>query len=409
MEPHQPKLRGRASTWVVAGAGSLLGVCLGTLLFFTLRGNAEPPRAPQGAPVSTIEPGHATHRRPILPLRNESVTPASESVGALWAAKNRDAIAALDAGDLEKAVALFEECLAGVPEAAVFSANLAEALARLAVREDEHGRPSERSKAIEHMARATQLAPGREDIARRLEQMKRLARSEEGFTVETSEHFELSYDGERSELLWSSFEIIKTLESAYQDLGELFGMWPVEGGRARIRVVLYAKSGFHEATGMGHWAAGVFDGSVRVPLEDLGREKETLERVLRHEIAHAFVKESGGAAVPGWLNEGLAQWLETKDLLLRARGIKEARQRLAGKTLIPLEQMAGSLAEMGGEEQVSLAYAEALALCGWIERNFGERVLFEMVAASRKKDGWREAYRNRTGSELDAALSELAR
>jgi hypothetical protein len=186
----------------------------------------------------------------------------------------------------------------------VFAANLAEALARLAVREDEHGGAEERAHAIEHLARAAELAPGREDIARRLEQMRRLAKSEEGFNVETSDHFELSYDGARTDLLWSSFQIVTVLENAYQDFGELFGLWPVEGGRPRIRVVLYRKSGFHEATGIGHWAGGVFDGSVRVPLEDLGREKETLEHVLRHEIAHAFVRESGGSLVPGWLNEG---------------------------------------------------------------------------------------------------------
>ena len=160
---------------------------------------------------------------------------------------------------------------------------------------------------------------------------------------------------------------------------------------------------------MGHWAAGVFDGSVRVPVEDLGREKSTLERVLRHEIGHAFVREAGGNQVPGWLNEGLAQWLESRDIVERAREIEDARTRLTGKTLIPLDKLEGSLSEIQGDEAVALAYAESLALCGWIDRNFGERLLFDMVAASKTKDGWRDLFRDRTGLDVDAGLAEIAR
>src|SRR5262245_39284216 len=103
------------------------------------------------------------------------------------------------------------------------------------------------------------------------------------------------------------------------------------------------------------WAAGVFDCSVRVPIEDLGKEKSTLERVLRHEIGHAFVRESGGALVPGWLNEGLAQWLETREIVERAREIESARSRLTGKSLIPLEKLEGTLSEIQGEEQIGVA------------------------------------------------------
>ena len=373
--------------------------------------SSRPPAAAPSAevPIEPVEPRRSSSRRPILPLRTESVVPAAPGVEVRWANLNREAITALESGDLQKAVELFDQCRVAVPQEPVFARNEAEALARLAVREDESGNAAERALAIEHLARAAELAPERTDIARRLEQVRRLAQSEEGFTTEISDHFELSYDGERTDLLWSAFEIVKVLEIAYQDLGELFGMWPVEGGRPRIRVVLYRKSGFHEATGMGHWAAGVFDGSVRVPVEDLGREKSTLERVLRHEIAHAFVRESGGNLVPGWLNEGLAQWLEPRDIVDRAREIEDARARLAGKTLIPLEKLQGTLSELEGEEAVALAYTQSLALCGWIDRNYGERVLFEMVAASRTKDGWRATFRDRTGLEIDAALAELAR
>ncbi|MFN0007709.1 MAG: hypothetical protein ACKVXR_07360 [Planctomycetota bacterium] len=387
-------------------------VLAGTAAFLWFSGSdrAEFPEAVQDeAEPAPIEPLRSAGRRAILPLRTETPVSAAAGVDVRWAETNREAIAALDRGDLEQAVLLFERCRAAVPGEPVFARNLAEALARLAVRQDESGGPEERARAVEHLARAAELAPEREDIARRLEQMRRLASSEEGFMVENSEHFELSYDGARTDILWSTFDIVKPLENAYQDFGELFGRWPVESGRPRIRVVLYRKTGFHEATGMGHWAGGVFDGSVRVPVEDLGREKETLERVLRHEVAHAFVRETGGNQVPGWLNEGLAQWLEARTLVDRAREIEEARAKLAGKTLIPLDELESSLSAIQGDEAVAQAYAQSLALCAWIERNFGERLLFDMVAASRTKGGAREVFRKKTGLEVEAGWAEIVR
>src|SRR5262249_10377682 len=161
------------------------------------------------------------------------------------------------------------------------------------------------------------------------------------------------------------------------------GIWPVEGGRPRIRVVLYKRSGFHEATGMGHWAVGVFDGAVRVPVEDLGQESGALERVLRHEVAHDFVRESAGTRGPGWLHEGRAQWLEPPFVVDRGRAVDAARRRLRGEKLLGLGELEGPLGENRSDEEVGLAYTEALALCGWIEAGFGERLLFEMVAASK--------------------------
>jgi hypothetical protein len=213
----------------------------------------------------------------------------------------------------------------------------------------------------------------------------------------------------RTDIQWSTGDITRKLEAAYQDFGELFGIWPVESGHARIRVVLYRKSGFHEATGMGHWAVGVFDGAVRVPVEDLGKEQATLERVLRHEVAHAFIRESGGTGVPGWLNEGVAQWLEPVFVVDRARAVEAARKRLSGQRLVPLEQLQTPLGEHRTDAEVSLAYTESLALCGWIESSFGERLLFDMVSASKTQEGWRGLFLRRTGTEIDTALPDLPR
>jgi len=376
--------------------------------FFAPEQHVEPEPGPPSAPRIEEEPRRQREPLVVQTLKQpESQT--SAGVAPRWAAKNREAITALEAGDHTRAIELFEECRRAVPEEQVFALNLAEALARSANSELEHGSREGRAAAIERLKRAKELSPEREDIARRLEQVERLERSEEGLWTDTSEHFELSYDGERSEILWSAWQITSELESAYLDLGEHFGHWPVENGRPRIRVVLYKRQGFLEATGIGHWAGGLFDGTVRVPVEDLGREKTELTRVLRHEIVHAFVAVVGGKTVPGWLNEGLAQYLEHKDLGLHQRRIQGAREGLKGKQLLPLEELQKSLASLKDEQKIHSAYQLSLALVDHIERNYGERVLYEMVAGCKAGVEVTISFHKRAGTPLAQAHADLAR
>ncbi|MBK7641763.1 MAG: hypothetical protein IPJ19_01725 [Planctomycetes bacterium] len=349
------------------------------------------------------------HRRDMAQVELKK-GPAQEPRGAPieLVRKNRQAIDALEAGDYVRAIELFEACHAALPADRVFAENLAEALARKANHDFDSADDEERAQAQSAMRRAHELAPARKDIESRLDQMERLAKSEAGFWKDSSEHFDLSYDGDRDDLLGGAFLITPLLERAYQQYGELFDTWPVEKGRPKIRVVLYRKEGFHDATGIGHWAGGLFDGTVRVPVENIQKEKNDLERVLRHEIAHAFISSSGGAGVPGWLNEGLAQYLEYESLPARAQRVQNARERLRGKPLLPLADLQKSLAEIGDEEQLQTAYSEGLALVEWIDRNFGERVPYQMVAGCKQQKSAADTFEKRTGQSLESVLSDLA-
>lgn len=333
-------------------------------------------------------------------------TPDS-TVDARWARLNGDAIKALDAGDNKKAVELFEQCHGAVPAEKVFTSNLAEALARLSTNEYDAGAAEDREQAIVHLTRASQLAPDREDLKTRLAQMKHLLESEAGMWTDESEHFQVSYDGERSDLLGGASQITMALESAYQQFGEYFGFYPVENGRAKIRVVLYKNEGFHQATGIGHWAGGLYDGAMRIPVDNLAREKNSLVRVMRHELAHAFVHESGGRDVPGWLNEGLAQRLESDSMSTAQTMLEVTRRALHGTTMIPLDKMSGSLSEQKDDEKIAQAYRQSLAFVGWIESTYGDRVPYEMVAGH-KKGGVAAAFQKRTGVKLDDAFADFA-
>jgi hypothetical protein len=226
--------------------------------------------------------------------------------------------------------------------------------------------------------------------------------------TDETEHFQVSYDGARSELLGGASVLTNALESAYQQYGELFGFYPVEAGRPKIRVVLYRRDGFHEATGMGHWAGGLYDGTVRVPVDDLKREKSALVRVLRHELAHAFVHAGGGSGVPGWLNEGIAQRLEFDSMAHAQTTLEKTRRDLHGVELIPLSALGGALGDLKDEAKIAQAYRQAIAFVGWIERQYGDHVPYQLVVKSKTGGGVPRAFELATGVKLDVAWADFA-
>jgi hypothetical protein len=281
-------------------------------------------------------------------------------------------------------VELLRACCLARPDEPVFRRNLGEALVRLARQEHEDAL----AEAVAHLGEALELVPEREDapaLRALLERWTRELAVEEGHWTEASDVFVLSYDPGREDLLRHSELVLRTLEGIYEELRAWFGTDPVRGREPRrpIRVVLLDREGFGRVTGLGDWAGGAFDGDVRVPIEDLAGERDAWERTLRHELVHAFVHAVGGADVPGWLNEGLAQWLGGAP---DERG--QARRRLraaldAGAELPALEGLHGSLTGWDDADAIALAYAQSLALVDHIARHYGDAVLLRMVQDAR--------------------------
>lgn len=331
-----------------------------------------------------------------------SAAPSPQGGEGLASAANRAGIAALEAGELERAIELFEECLEREPDERAFRFNLAQALARLALRERAE-RPPPCEECTEALGRALELTPERDDLRELHQRWLREDGAHADLWRDSSLHFDLSYDGSKSDLLHGAHRLLAELERAYVDFGELFVALPVEEGRPRIQVVLYDREQFGSVTGLDDWAGGAFDGTVRIPVEDLAAEEARLRSVLRHELAHAFVREVGGPRVPGWLNEGVAQWLEGDT----ARAVARARARLSGAALFPLDQLGGTLAAWKDREAIALAYAQSLAFCAHLADAYGERIVVHLVKDCAEGSTPEETFRRLLGFDLAAALTDL--
>jgi hypothetical protein len=387
--------------WAIA-LGLVVTVAAGATVGFWYGQSRAP--APNESPDVPDEPEVLVVERHEVPSSLETTPPAivAAPVETPWIALNREAIAALEAGELDHALDLFEQCVAGDPTQATYRHNLAEALVRRALVDHEVVRPC--PLCIERLARAVELAPERDALRELLARWRLEADTEKEFWTEGSQHFDLAYEGWRSEIIASSQSILDELERAYIDLSERFGVHPGELGQPRISVVLYRPAEFHSLTGLGHWAGAAFDGRIRVPIEPGKPIDKRLASLLRHELVHVFVAAAGGSGVPGWLNEGLAQWLQL-DIAL---DLRSAEKSLAGQTLIPMDQLKKSLAQLGDDRRIAQGYAQSLLLCNFIAREYGDATLFKMVSGCKQGAAPATTFESWTKVSLDAAAGDLA-
>ena len=131
-------------------------------------------------------------------------------------------------------------------------------------------------------------------------------------------HFTVSFDGPEESRL--ADEALASLDRAYWRIGSILSHYPAEP----VPVVLYTREQFTDITRSPAWAAGAFDGTIRIPSRGALDRPSELDRVLAHEFVHALVRSLAARAVPTWLNEGLATALEGDDLGWAEREIERA-------------------------------------------------------------------------------------
>ncbi|MFQ5671107.1 MAG: hypothetical protein ACE5HD_11410 [Acidobacteriota bacterium] len=128
-------------------------------------------------------------------------------------------------------------------------------------------------------------------------------------------------------------EALQRLEKWYRRYRIQFEVQPPDP----MAVLLYPRPAFHNLTGAPAWADGEYDGKgvLRVATSGGARMDDNLERILAHELAHAFIEARSSGKAPRWLQEGLAQYLAPHT-------VASAAPLPAGMTLNALDH-AGSL------------------------------------------------------------------
>ena len=189
---------------------------------------------------------------------------------------------------------------------------------------------------------------------------------------ETGGQFRLSYDAAETHPLGPA--VLETLGAAFVEYARRFGFRPQDP----IAVVLQTEATFQDPR-TPEWAAGVNDGSIRLPVGGQSGTKLTARQValLRHELAHSFIAARTGGNCPTWLQEGVSQWLEGGDPAREDAGLAPLAR--AGK-LHPLLTLEAPFQGLPAAD-VPRAYAESLSAVAHIIRRRGEAGLVRLLNA----------------------------
>ena len=229
-------------------------------------------------------------------------------------------------------------------------------------------------------------------VAQLLAKADRELGAEGNFRQQESPHFTVRYEGRLDNDLLAS-QMLQVLESDYLELAGELELSP----REPITVIFYSKKPFFDVTQAPAWAGGVYDGRLRIPVEGLEAVTPALERVLKHELSHSFVALLTDQRCPGWLQEGLAQAFEPRELAMPGRVLAQVFQQ---RKQIPLQQMRGAFLSLNPRQAV-LAYSESLAAVQYLQSSFtliGVRDILKRIAAG---DSAEQALQTITGMDYE--------
>jgi tetratricopeptide (TPR) repeat protein len=209
-----------------------------------------------------------------------------------------------------------------------------------------HHRAGRVGEAVATYEAALKHAPDEPVLHDKLGQWRKDANVRAGSYESRGAHFSVLFQGPADEMI--ARRAVEMLEETYWRVGAALTTYPTR----TITVVLYTEEQFRDITLSPAWAAGSYDGTIRIPTRGALDQPEELERILAHEFVHAVVATIGGRDVPTWLNEGLASMLEP------GAEVEEAAAH-AGPERISLSQLERGFTRLTAE-QAQRAYAQSM-------------------------------------------------
>jgi len=232
-----------------------------------------------------------------------------------------------------------------------------------------------------------------------LDKAERDAVAQANYTERESGHFTLLYEGKATSDTLRG-QLLDTLESEYDDLARELGIAP----KNSIPVVLYTDKTFFDVTQAPAWTGAVNDGKLRIPVQGVSSVTPELARVLKHELAHSFINQLSAGRCPQWLNEGLAQVVEPKQISSGSR----LAELFRGQHEIPLNTLEGNFMRFSPME-ATLAYDESLAAVQYINETYGMSDLQRILQRLGEGSSTEAALRNIIHSDYGQLETEVGK
>ena len=254
-----------------------------------------------------------------------------------------------------------------------------------------HYARDELAPAIEAYEKRLELEPS-DWASRQLERARREFEVSGDYVDRSSNDFTLKFLGSRTNYAVAD-EVLKLLEAARATVCSDLGHFPVD----RTTVLLYDDSSFRKATGAHDWVGGLYDGKIRLPLNDFGRQKKRLAETARHEYTHRVIADLVPNC-PTWVNEGVAEWFE--------RGGEGSHDdvralRAQGRDIPSFAEMPETFADQTDANLVRVQYAASQSFLAFLRERYGLGSIRQFLMGLGRGDEVDVAMRKNFGRPLD--------
>ena len=210
---------------------------------------------------------------------------------------------------------------------------------------------------------ALRIDPGQTGVRGLLEKVNREIKVEQKFSKKRSSFFEVRYQNNNVDGVTAQ-GLQLAMETARDVVGRDYGFRP----KHKIVLLVYSSDDFSNLRLGPHWAGGVYDGKIRLPLDGQQNLKYAVG-TLFHEYTHAVLHDLARGHCPRWLNEGLAEIQGQKIEPVPCSRSLQGRE--AGE-LVPLEGLSDAF-QSNSTREVKLAYEQAHSIATYLVEKYGYR------------------------------------
>ncbi len=218
----------------------------------------------------------------------------------------------------------------------------------------------DRESAAGYYGKALALDPSDKNLSSTVHKLRKDNEFEGRMGRTDGAHFLIRFDG--GENATAGYLIGILLEEAYSKVGSDLNFYPDD----RVEALLYSRENFRDITRSPSWAGALFDGRIKIPAGGIYEKTAELEKAVFHEYTHALVKRLSKGRAPTWLNEGLAQYEEGRDI----SGYDDYLKKVAMTGKVRLRHLEGSFMRLDSRS-AELAYLISLSATSYIIREFG--------------------------------------
>lgn len=191
--------------------------------------------------------------------------------------------------------------------------------------------------------------------------------------------------------------VLDMLNEAYDIIGRDLGVYPAR----TVNVKIYTQQDFFKVAKLPEWAIGIFDGKMRLRVDEVQSAPALVRDLLFHEYTHAVLAMNVKQEVPAWFHEGIAQLMEPQ---FRENTREQEQVRIAlARHQISFKQLEESFKEITNKGTAENAYLLSKYFLTHLNRKYGHEKLREWVTMLTRDEKFTEAFEKVYKVKLDDA------